>query len=82
LSSKTIAAIFPEKLIYDEKGYRIPRMNEGVELICLINSDLRKIKNETNSVKADLSRLVLLARPLTNFFIEDLRRISDLKIPK
>lgn len=32
------AAIFPEKLIYDEKGYRTPRMNEGFDLICMINS--------------------------------------------
>ena len=33
-----------------------------VELICLINSDLYKIKNETNSEKTDLSRLVLPTR--------------------
>jgi hypothetical protein len=68
LSSKTIAAIFPEKLIYDEKGYRIPRMNEGVELICLINSDLRKIKNETNSLKTDLSHLVLVKKTINELF--------------
>jgi hypothetical protein len=38
-------------------------MNEGVELMCLINIDLRKIiKNETNSVKTDLSREVLPTR--------------------
>lgn len=62
LKREIIAAIFPEKLIYDEKGYRTPRMNEGVELMCLINSKLYKIKNETNSVITDLSRLVLPTR--------------------
>ena len=62
LKREIIAAIFPEKLIYDEKGYRTPRLNEGVELICLINSELHKIKNETNSIKTDLSREVLPTR--------------------
>ena|GEM_PF-2455185 len=62
LKREIIAAIFPEKLIYDVKGYRTPRLNEGVDLICLINSDLHKIKNETNSVKTDLSRKVLPTR--------------------
>jgi hypothetical protein len=48
--------------LYHEDGYRTPRLNEGVELICLINNELRKIKNETNSVKTDLSREVLPTR--------------------
>jgi uncharacterized protein YicC (UPF0701 family) len=62
LKREIIAAIFPEKLVYHEDGYRTPRLNEGVELICLINNELRKIKNETNSVKTDLSREVLPTR--------------------
>lgn len=62
LKREIIAAIFPEKLVYYEDGYRTPRLNEGVELICLINNELRKIKNETNSVKTDLSREVLPTR--------------------
>jgi hypothetical protein len=62
LKREIIAAIFPEKLVYHEDGYRTPRLNEGTELACLINSELRKIKNETNSLKTDLSREVLPTR--------------------
>jgi hypothetical protein len=68
--------------VYSGGTYRTPRMNEGAELVYIINSELRRIKNETNSEKTDLSREVLVTRSLTNFFIEDLKRISDLKIPK
>jgi outer membrane lipopolysaccharide assembly protein LptE/RlpB len=48
--------------VYHEHGYRTPRLNEGVELMRLVNSELRKIKNETNSVKTDLSREVFPTR--------------------
>jgi site-specific DNA recombinase len=44
LKREIIAAIFPEKLIYHDDGYRTPRLNEGVELIYLINSELNKTK--------------------------------------
>ncbi|MDQ0638410.1 hypothetical protein QF042_001975 [Pedobacter sp. W3I1] len=51
-------------------------------LICLINRALFKIKNETNNGRTELSHEVLPMRPLTDFFIEDLKRIADLKIPR
>lgn len=62
LKREIIAAIFPEKLTYYPDGYRTLRLNEGVALICLINNELHKIKNETNSLKTDLSREVLPTR--------------------
>lgn len=62
LKREIIAAIFPEKLVYHDEGYRTPRMNEGVELIYLINKELSEIKNETNSLKTGLSREVLPTR--------------------
>jgi len=37
LKREIIAAISPEKLVYHEDGYRTPRLNERVELVCLIN---------------------------------------------
>lgn len=33
LKREITAAIFPEKLVYHEDGYRTPGLNEGVELI-------------------------------------------------
>lgn len=34
-----IGSIFSEKIVFDGKDYRTPRVNEAARLICLINSD-------------------------------------------
>jgi len=51
IKRQIIAAIFPEKLEYNNGTYRTPRLNEGVGLIYVINSELRKIKKRDKSVK-------------------------------
>lgn len=40
-----LGSIFPEKIIFDGKEYRTPRVNEAAMFIYLINSDLYSIKN-------------------------------------
>ncbi|PZR22337.1 MAG: hypothetical protein DI539_05870 [Flavobacterium psychrophilum] len=39
-----IGSIFPEKIVFDGKDYRTPRVNEAARLIYMINSDLYSIK--------------------------------------
>lgn len=73
-----VGILFPEKLEYENGHFRTPRLNKGAELIYLINSDLWGKKNETSSLKTDLSREVLHHVPLTHTLIEDIRKIISL----
>lgn len=49
-----ISRIYPEKLYYENRGYRTARVNQAAELVYLINSKLGAKKNRT---KLDFSSL-------------------------
>lgn len=50
-----ISSIFPEKIVFDGKDYRTPKVNEAARLIYMINSDLYSIKNRKGHKSAYLS---------------------------
>jgi len=60
LKREIVAAIFPEKLVFENEKFRTPKLNEGADIIYQITNQLRQIKNETISVFPELSRLVHL----------------------
>ena len=60
LKREIVAAIFPEKLVFENEKFRTPKLNEGADVIYQITNQLRQIKNETTSVFPELSRLVHL----------------------
>jgi len=50
-----IGSIFPEKIVFDGKEYRTPRLNEAARLIYMINNDLYSTKNRKGHKSAYLS---------------------------
>ncbi|WP_116788621.1 recombinase family protein [Flavobacterium psychrotrophum] len=50
-----IGSIYPEKIVFDGKDYRTPKLNEAARLIYLINNDLYSIKNRKGQKSAYLS---------------------------
>ena len=50
-----ISSIYPEKMYYENTGYRTARVNKAAELVYLINSKLGSKKNRTNLVLSKLS---------------------------
>ena len=55
---KIIDAIYPQKLEIEKGEYRTPYVNEGADLIYLINSELSEIKNGTELGFSSLSHRV------------------------
>jgi site-specific DNA recombinase len=53
-----ISSMFPEKIVFDGKKHRTPKVNSGLLLIYQKQSELEQIKNRTNRKKNDLSRMV------------------------
>ncbi len=53
-----ISSIFSDKSTFDGSQYRITRINEAVELMCLIDKQLKSIKKGTNADISDLSQFV------------------------
>jgi predicted nucleic acid-binding Zn-ribbon protein len=51
LKREIIAAIYPDKIVFDKGNSIIPSISEGAELIYLIDKKIPKIENETNSGK-------------------------------
>lgn len=64
-----ISSMFPEKIVFDGKKHRTPKVNSGLLLIYQKQSELEQIKNGTNRKKNDLSRMVHLIGQISNFFI-------------
>lgn len=53
-----IGSIYPENLTFDGQEHRTARLNEAVELMFLINSELNHEKSRTNSGNLKMSGLV------------------------
>ena len=56
---KIISSMFPEKLTFDGFQYRTNRVNEAINLICLIDNKLEGKKNGTSLNISDLSQEVI-----------------------
>lgn len=54
-----IGSIYPEKLVFEENGYRTARINEAVSLIYKIDKAFRQNKKGQASLKTDLSNEVI-----------------------
>jgi site-specific DNA recombinase len=55
---KLLSSIFPEKLYFDGKKCRTPRMNEVLRLVLLTDEASKKKKTGQNTSKSTLSRQV------------------------
>ena len=55
---KIISSMFPEKLTFDGFQYRTNRVNEAINLMCLIGNQLEGKKNGTSPNFSDLSQQV------------------------
>ncbi len=55
---KIIGSMFPEKLIFDKLQYRTPRVNEAINIMCLIDTQIGSKKNGTSLDLLDLSQQV------------------------
>ena len=56
---KIISSMFPEKLTFDGFQYRTNRVNEAINLMCLIDNQLEGKKNGTSPNFLDLSQEVI-----------------------
>ena len=56
---KIIGSMFPENLTFDGFQYRTTRVNEAINLMCLIDSKLKGKKNGTSAKILDLSQEVI-----------------------
>ncbi|OCX53775.1 hypothetical protein BEL04_05670 [Mucilaginibacter sp. PPCGB 2223] len=64
-----LGCIFREKLEFDGENYRTPKLNEGAELIYLINKTLRNKKTGKDCNTLQLSRSVLRVMNFLNTFM-------------
>src|SRR5690606_28256864 len=71
--------MFPDFLEFDGTRHRTPRLNSAIALIYQNNSKLQGKKNGTSLSFLDLSQEVNLLVRHTNQFLEDLRKINQLK---
>lgn len=74
-----LSSIFPEFLEFDGTRHRTQRLNSAVMLIYQNNSKLQSKKNGTSLSFLDLPREVNLQIQNSNSFLEDLRRLNQLK---
>ncbi len=56
---KIIGSIYPENLVISETGYRTARLNKAIELMYLINNNLKRRKKEKDARFERLSRYVV-----------------------
>jgi site-specific DNA recombinase len=56
---RIISSMFPEKLTFDGFQYRTNRLNEAINLMCLIHNKLEGKKNGTSPLFSDLSQEVI-----------------------
>jgi hypothetical protein len=66
-------------LVFDGKEYRTTCVNEAASLIIGITKELEGQKNGTNHEFSDLSLWVIPLGQNSNSFLEDLRRLNQLK---
>src|SRR5690606_34371967 len=74
-----IGSMFPEFLEFDGTQHRTARLNSAIALIYQSNSKLQGKKNGTNLLFSDLSQSVNPLVQNSNSFLEDLRRLNQLK---
>ena len=56
---KVIQAIYPQKLVFNDVGYRTPKRHPGAALISLVGKELSKSKNGKELDFSSLSHLVI-----------------------
>ena len=73
-----ISSMYPEKMTFD--GFSVPtnRINEVARLIYCLDLGFSESKNRTNQNSSSLSCQVVLPIQFSNFFIEDLKRLTNL----
>jgi len=80
---RLIGSIFPENLTFDGENYRTGRINEVVNLIYLVNRELKSKKRGQNLYEKTLPRLVDTKKLFSNHLKEDiwvlLRFMDDLE---
>ena len=74
-----MSSMFPDFLEFDGTRHRTPRLNSAIALIYQNNSKLQRTKNGTSLSFLDLSQEVNPLVQNSNSFLEDLRRLNQLK---
>ncbi|WP_222867776.1 zinc dependent phospholipase C family protein [Sphingobacterium phlebotomi] len=74
-----IGSMFPDFLEFDGTQHRTARLNSAIALIYQNNNKLQGKKNGTNLLFSDLSQSVNPLVQNSNSFLEDLRRLNQLK---
>ena len=70
--------MFPEKLTFDKFTCRTNRVNEAINLMCLLDNQLDRKKNGTSPNFLDMSQQVNPLVQNSNHLLEDLRLLCDL----
>lgn len=79
VKSKLVCSIFPGRLIFSEKKYRTPRVNEVFSLITK-NINHLGIQKKQKAVKIDsLHHMASLKVQLSNSFFVDLKKLFELE---
>jgi site-specific DNA recombinase len=73
-----ISSIYPENLTFDGSEYRTFHLNEALRLICSVDKGFREIKKEKISDFSQMSARVSPNIQISNYFLEDLKRLADL----
>jgi site-specific DNA recombinase len=72
-----LSSIFPEKLKFDGKNCRTPKINQAVSLLLSIDGGSRGNKKGDKLKKLSLSLQVELTRTGSNRFMEDLLKLKS-----
>ena len=75
---KLISSIFPEKIEFDGKKCRTIRINDFLRYILQIDKELPENKKGQISKNMSLSRLVEAKGVKSNYFVEDLSKMTNL----
>lgn len=81
IKRRIIRSIFTENLIFENKEYRTPKMNEAVALIFSYNKGLRDIENKKGDSISKVSASVPINEEISKHLVEDLERIVELNNP-
>lgn len=73
-----IGSMFPEKLVFDENGFRTARVNEFVAAMFNMGAAFSKIKMGQESDFSNLSQYVAPLVHFSNHFLHDLKKLSQL----
>jgi len=71
--------MFPEKMVFDGAALRTNRVNDVAHRIFNTDKGLSKKKNRTSGNNSNLSSVVNPQVQNSNSFLEDLRRLNQLK---